>query len=276
MFLPPALVPAGDPAQRLAKRLRLVRPLAFIDLETTGISCQVDRIVEIAVVVVQPDGGVIRWNHLVQPGRPIPPEATTVHGIGDPDVRDAPRFEALAGELVRLLDGCDFGGYNVGRFDLKMLAAELARAGVPFDVSKSRVVDAMTIYHKNERRDLDAAVRFYCGRNHAGGHRASADIEATIEVLAAELDRYAGLPRDVEALADYCDGRQPDWLTSDGKIAWRDGAARLTFGKHAGKSLQTLATEEPAYLRWVTEQTFPADFKGVIEKALDGEFPSAP
>jgi DNA polymerase III epsilon subunit-like protein len=177
----PRLVSSQDAAAALAGALRLARPLAFIDLETTGVSLTADRIVEIAVVIVHPAGEIVRWTRLVHPGRPIPAEATKIHGIGDDDVRDQPQLSAVAAELAALLEGCDFGGFNVGRFDLPMLSAELARAGVPFDASKARVVDAMTIFHRNERRDLDAAVRFYCRRAHDGAHRALADIEATIE-----------------------------------------------------------------------------------------------
>lgn len=264
-----------DSAAALARRLRLTRPLAFIDLETTGLSCEADRIVEIAVVIVYADRPPTRWSRLVDPERPIPTEATRVHGISDDEVRGQPRFSDIAAELAAVVAGCDFGGFNVGRFDLRMLAAEFVRAGVDIDLSASRVVDAMRIFNRNERRDLKAAVRFYCDREFDNAHRALSDVDATMDVLAAQLARY-DLPTDVDGLADYCVGRQPDWLTSDGKIAWRDGAARLTFGRHAGKKLQTLVAEEPDYLRWLIDQNLPLDFVHTVRKALNGEFPESP
>jgi DNA polymerase-3 subunit epsilon len=256
----------------LAQRMKLARPLAFIDLETTGVSVENDRIVEIAVVKIAPSGDVTRFGSLVDPGRPIPEGASKVHGITDEDVRGAPSFASLASEVVALLDGCDIGGFNVGKFDVKLLAAELARLGVAHALHQARVVDAMAIFHRNERRDLTAAVRFYVGREH-DGHRALADVEATIDVLLAQLERYPELPADVDALADYCSGRQSDWLTADGRIAWRDGAARITFGKHAGKSLQTLSAEDPGYLRWILAKDFPDDLKRIVADAMAGRMP---
>lgn len=261
-----------DLARSLALRLGLTRPLAFLDLETTGISPETDRIVEVAVVLLHPDGTSARWERLVHPGRAIPAEATAVHRISDADVAGAPPFRELAAELAALLADCDIAGFNVARFDLKLLSTELARAGVACSFQDRRVVDAMAIFHRHERRDLAAAVRFYVGRDH-DGHRAGVDVDATIAVLHGQLERYGELPRGVAELAAYCDGRQPDWLTSCGKLAWRDGAARITFGKHAGKSLQTLSTEEPGYLRWILDKDFGDDFKQLVSAAMTGRFP---
>jgi DNA polymerase-3 subunit epsilon len=259
----------------IATRLRLERPLAFLDLETTGTSVESDRIVEIAIVKVEPCGDVRRMESLVDPEIAIPAASTAVHGIGDADVRGAPKLAVLAEEIVRFLDGCDVVGFNVGKFDLRLLTAELNRAAVTHRLHEARIVDAMTIFHRNERRDLTAAVRFYADREHHG-HRALADVEATIDVLLAQLDRYAGLPSDVEGLSRYCDGRQADWLTSNGAIAWRDGAARVTFGKHAGKSLQTLTSDAPDYLQWILAKDFPDDLKRLVSDALVGKMPLPP
>ncbi len=261
-----------DTLRNLASRLKLSRPLAFLDLETTGLSPETDRIVEIAVVTVHPDSRVTHLKRLLNPEMPIPEAASAVHGIIDADVQNEPTFRQLALGIADSLAGCDIAGFNIARFDLKLLAAEFMRAQVDFSLTNARVVDAMSIFHRNERRDLGAAVRFYRNREHQG-HRASEDVFATIEVLAAQLDRYPTLPNDIDRLAEYCQDKQPDWLTADGKIAWRDGAARITFGKHAGKSLQTMKKEEPNYLNWMLERDFPTDVKRVVSSALSGEFP---
>ena len=257
----------------LAGRLRLSRPLAFVDLETTGLSVESDRIVELAIVKVLPGGDVVRLASLVDPGMPVPRAAADVHGLTDEVLAGSPRFAALAAEVAVFLEGCDIAGFNVGKFDLRLLVTELGRCGTSHSIERARVVDVMTIFHRHERRDLHAAVRFYADREHRG-HRAGEDVDATIDVLIAQLARYPALPADLDGLADWCSGRQTDWLTSDGRIAWRDGAARITFGKHAGKSLQTLTTDEPGYLRWILDKDFPSDLKQLVENALQGRMPA--
>ena len=294
----------------IARRLQLERPLAFLDLETTGTAVDRDRIVEIAVISVEPyerepfhpepgfvedgpqgnlfarpasapkrDYRVTRFHTLVNPGTPIPEAASAVHHISDADVKDAPSFEEIAMDVARLLTHADLAGFNLRRFDLKMIAAELARANLWFNPEEARVVDAMSIFHRNEKRDLEAAVRFYCERGH-DGHRAEEDVLATIDVLRAQLDRYAEqLPTDISDLDEYCRGRKPDWLSSDGKFVWREGAARISFGKHNGKSLQILSKEDPGYLRWIAEdrkRDFADDTRQLAAAALQGQFPLEP
>lgn len=278
---PPPADPATEAALRaarlkdLASRLEITRPLAFLDLETTGTSVDRDRIVEVAVILVDPDGKTRRFQTLVNPGVPIPADATAVHGISEEDVRDQPFFKEIAGQLARDLATCDLVGFNLRKFDLMMLAAEFARANVWFNPDEARVVDAMRIFHHYEKRDLEAAVRFYCSRKHHG-HRAEEDVLATIDVLHAQLQRYEDLPQDVIALDELCRGTKPDWLTKDGRVAWRNGAPRITFGKHNGKSLQELAKEAPDYLRWLVDKDFPEDTKRIAIDALQGVFPAAP
>lgn len=293
----------------IARRLKLERPLAFVDLETTGTAVDRDRIVEIAILSVEPydrepfrpepgfgegqiqgdlfarparapqrDYRVVRFHSLVNPGLPIPPEASAVHHISDADVKDAPTFAEIATDVVRLLAHADLSGFNLRRFDLKMIAAELARADLWFNPEEARVVDAMSIFHQREKRDLEAAVRFYCGRGH-DGHRAEEDVLATIDVLRAQLDRYGDLPSDVADLDEYCRGRKPDWLTSDGKFVWRESAPRISFGKHNGKTLQALAKEDPGYLKWLAEdrkREFADDTRKIAADALQGSFPLTP
>lgn len=299
-----------DALKEIARRLKLERPLAFLDLETTGTAVDRDRIVEISVISVEPfdaepfqpepgfvedgpqgslfarpasaprrDYRVTRFHSLVNPGVPIPAEATAVHHIGDADVKDAPRFEEIAMEVSALLTHADLAGFNLRRFDLKMLAAELSRANLWFNPEEARVVDAMSIFHQNEKRDLEAAVKFYCQRGH-DGHRAEEDVLATIDVLRAQLDRYADrLPTEIHDLDEYCRGRKPDWLSSDGKFVWREGAPRISFGKHNGKTLQALAKEDPSYLKWIAEdrnRAFADDTRKLAGSALQGTFPLEP
>ncbi len=260
--------------RKLAIRLDLDRALTFLDLETTGPLPEIDRIVEIAAVTLHPGGRVVRFHTLVNPEMPILATATGIHGLKDKDVRDAPTFRALARKLFRALHGRDLAGYNLRHFDLRMLAAEFRRVGIAYDPDRARVVDVMRIFHLKEPRDLDAAVKFYLGQTHRG-HRAPADVEATISVFRAQLDRYS-LPSKVAKLAAYCRNQPPDWLTRDGRIVWRGGTACLTFGRHAGKPLQTLAREEHEYLLWILENDFAPEVKRLVSEALEGKFPGAP
>ena len=292
--------------KELGRHLKVERPLAVVDLETTGTSTDRDRIVEIAIVWVAPvdrpgmviapgfddgpqgslfalplqterDYEVRRFHTLVNPEVPIPPEATAVHHISNDDVKDAPIFREIASEVARILVESDLAGFNLRRFDLKMIAAELARAEIWFNPEEARVLDAMSIFHQNEKRDLEAAVRFYCAKDHHG-HRAEEDVLATIDVLAAQFVRYADrLPTAIRDLDEYCRGRKPDWVSSDGKFVWRDGAPRISFGKHNGKTLQVLAKEDPGYLKWIADKAeFSEDTKRIAGDALQGQFPLEP
>ena len=259
----------------LAARLAITRPLCALDLETTGTSTERDRIVEIGAAFVDPAGQVYERTMLLNPGCPIPPSATAVHGITDADVADKPRFRGIAKSLQARLTNCDFVGFNVRRFDLPLLAAEFARAGVPFEFSQARIVDACDVYHRKEPRDLTAAVSFYTGGNHSGAHRAGADVAATLAVLRAQLDRYTDLRPDVASLSAFCRNRLPGDLTEDGRITWRDGAARLMFGRMSGVSVQEAARDRE-YIEWMLGRDFAPDVKRILAEALDGRFPAKP
>lgn len=259
----------------IARRLKISRPLCFLDLETTGTVPEADRIIEIAWIAIHPDLRVKRYRTFVNPGIPIPPESTAVHGIREEDVAGAPPFSQIAPEIHRFLVNWDLAGYNVRRYDLKMLQAEFARCGLKYSAEDAVVIDVMSIYQRNERRDLEAAVRFYCDRVHHG-HRAEEDVAATLEVFQRQLERYVELPVDVQRLDEYCRNKQPDWLTVDGKVAWRDGAPRITFGKYKGRSLQELAAEDPGYLRWIVDKDFSEQTRKLAEDALQGKFPFPP
>lgn len=256
--------------------IQLSRPLAFFDLETTGVSVQTDRVVEIAVVKLLPRGGTKEFSHRVNPEMPIPAEATAVHGIGDADVVLEPTFAQLAPRLMDFLRDCDLSGFNVRRFDLPLLLEEFRRCGMELDMSERHVVDALTIFHMKEPRDLSAALRFYCGREHTGAHGALADVLATADVFAAQLARYEDLPRDIAELEKVIHPRDPSWVDDDGKFVWQGGEAVISFGKHKGKSLQTLLRAHRDYLEWILAGNFPESAKHIIREALSERYPAPP
>ncbi|MBN2360415.1 MAG: 3'-5' exonuclease [Deltaproteobacteria bacterium] len=258
-------------------RLKLTRPLAFIDLETTGANPFEDRIVEIAIVRLFPDGRRERFVSRVNPERSIPAAATRIHGIGDDDVRDQPKFAQLAPQVVQLLRGVDLGGFNVARFDLPLLFRELERARVKPPDEVRYVADAQVIFHRMEPRDLAAALRFYCGREHQGAHGALADAEAALDVLLAQIDRYAEgerrLPDRVEELDAISMRRDENFLDPDGKLVWDEDEAVIGFGKHRGTSLRKLRESAPEYLEWILRKDFSDEVKAIVRNAVRGEFP---
>ena len=257
------------------KHLELSRPIVFFDLETTGTDPQSDRIVEIAALKIHPDGTRDSRTHRVNPGRPIPPDASAVHGIRDEDVRDAEPFGRIAPGFLDWIGDADLAGFNVHRFDLVLLERELRGCGLDLGLAQRRVIDAMTIFHRKERRDLTAAVRFYLGRDHEGAHSAEADVEATAAVLEAQLGRYEDLPRTVDEL-DVVSRSRVGAVDRSGKFVWKSTEAVFTFGKHQGKTLQQVATAAPDYLEWILSSDFPEDAKDLVRRALGGEFPARP
>jgi DNA polymerase-3 subunit epsilon len=247
----------------------LDRPLVFLDLETTGLSTANDRIVELAVIKVTPGGDVIERVRRFHPGMPIPPEATRVHGITDDDVRHEAPFAARARSLAELLEACDLAGFNVRRFDVPMLMAEFRRAGVPFDARARRLIDIQAIFHREERRDLSAAARYYLGREHPEAHSALGDIRTSAAVLAAQLERYPHLPRDLDGLNRYCDEVVP--FESELERWFTDGPEGRVFrrGKHRGRSLADVAANEPDYLTWMlSTEDMDAEVVRVVREAL--------
>ncbi|MCO5273997.1 MAG: 3'-5' exonuclease [Flavobacteriales bacterium] len=251
-------------------KLELKRPLAVFDLETTGTRIGHDRIVQVAVVRMMPDGNRERWQTLVNPGMPIPPEASAIHGITDADVANAPALGDIADELIAKLDGSDLCGFNVLRFDLPFLSEELFRVGCEWDSSALRVVDVQRIYHQMEPRNLSAALKFYCGKEHAGAHDALADVEATADVLLGQLDRY---PEQLQGTVDFLGEmsgdrqRRPD---AAGKLAFDDhGGICLTFGKYRGWSLEQIGRSDPGYIQWLfTKAELPGSTLAVMKRAL--------
>lgn len=192
--------------REIAQHLKLDRPLCVLDLETTGLNVRHDRIVELVAYIASPDGGVRQLRSLVRPEKTMPDEARAIHGLTDTDLLGAPTFASIARPLAEALKPCDFVGYNVSNFDLRVLAAEFRRAGVDYDPTNARVIDAMTIFHRKERRNLQAAVKLYCGRPHRG-HRAEEDVRAVVDVVHAQLQRYRDLPQSVASLDQWCRAR---------------------------------------------------------------------
>jgi len=229
----------------------LDRPLAFLDLETTGLSTVSDRIVEMAVIRVSPQGDVLEAVRRFNPGIPISPDATAVHGITDADVADEPSFSARAKSLAELLEPCDLAGFNIRRFDLPLLLAEFKRAGVPFSPRGRRLIDAQVIFHREEPRDLSAAAKYYLGREHEEAHTALGDIRTTAAVLSAQLQKYPEIPRDLDGLQAYCDEVTPFQTEIDRWFHRRDGEMVFRRGKHRGEALGRVAATAPDYLRWM-------------------------
>jgi DNA polymerase III subunit epsilon len=261
--------------------LRITRPLVVFDLETTGVDIGRDRIVEIGVVRLDPDGGRDEWVQRINPDMPIPPGATAVHGITDADVRDMPRLADVAAHLLALFAGADAAGFNSASFDLPFLAADLERVGQTLDRSSLRHVDAMRIFHLREPRDLSAALRFYCGREHAGAHTALADARATLDILEAQVARYDDLPADIEGLHAFCGQGRGDGVDPDGRLVWSpEGEAVFTFGKYKGRTLRQVAAEDAGYLRFLQkpdlEKPFSAEVRRLAREAAAGRFPVRP
>lgn len=258
------------------KNLQFSRPLVCLDLETTGINPLNDRIVEFAGVKVHPDGTRETLDLRVHPGRPIPAAATAIHGIHDDDVKDAPRFSEVARRIRDFLTDCDLAGYNAARFDVPLLQEELRRADLPFPLDGIRLLDAQVIFHKKEPRTLEAALRFYCGREHGKAHQALGDVEATLEILDAQLGRYPEIPRDVESLHRFCDQKNPNFVDRFGKLIWHEGEACLNFGPHRLKPLREIVEKDSNFLEWMIRKDFSAEVKNLISDAMKGVFPEPP
>ena len=243
--------------------LKLKRPIVFFDLETTGVDTAHDRIVEISMIKIMPDGERIVKTRKLNPEMHIPEAATAVHGITDEDVKDCPRFAQVAKSLAQFLTGCDFGGFNSNRFDMPVLVEEFLRAGVDVDFKRRRFVDVQNIFHKMEQRTLVAAYKFYCDKDLTDAHSAEADTLATYEVLKAQLDRYPELENDIDALADFSSrGETADFA---GRIVYDDkGSEVFGFGKYKGRRVEDIFEQDPSYYTWMMNGDFPLYTKKVI------------
>ncbi|MBI5008925.1 MAG: 3'-5' exonuclease [Bacteroidia bacterium] len=243
--------------------LNLKRPIAFLDLETTGINVASDRIVEISVLKISPNGKEEWMSTRVNPEMPIPPKSTAIHGITDQDVASSPSFREIGKKIASFLEGCDLAGYNAIKFDIPVLAEEFLRENIDFNFRKRRYVDVQVIFHKKEQRTLSAAYLFYCRKELEGAHGSKADTAATYEVLKSQLDRYPDLDNDVEKLADFSSfGSNADFA---GRIIIdENGVEVFNFGKHKGKSVEAVLSDEPSYYSWMMNGDFPLYTKKVL------------
>jgi len=243
--------------------LKLSKPICFFDLETTGIDITKDRIVEISILKVYPNGNKESKTWLVNPTIPIPKAASDVHGITDERVAGEPTFKELAKQIHNMIKDSDLAGYNSDRFDIPLLAEEMLRAEVDFDLGNRVSVDVQTIFHKMEQRTLSAAYKFYCGKDLIDAHTASADTNATYEILKAQLDRYDNLENNIKKLSEFTYRKQiADFA---GFIGYNDkGEEVFTFGKHKGKRVEDIFDEEPGYFGWLLSADFPLYTKKIL------------
>ncbi|WP_417857058.1 exonuclease domain-containing protein [Xanthomarina gelatinilytica] len=244
-------------------QLNLTKPICFFDLETTGVNITNDRIVEISILKVYPDGKEERYTRLVNPTIPIPPEVTKVHGISDKDVADKPTFKELAKEIHNLIKDSDLGGFNSNRFDIPLLAEEMLRADIDFDMKNRMSIDVQTIFHKMEQRTLVAAYKFYCDKNLEDAHSAEADALATYEVLKAQVAKYDELENNTKFLAEFSSRKK--FADFAGFLIYnKEGEECFSFGKHKGKRVVDILETEPGYFGWLLNADFPLYTKKVL------------
>ena len=243
--------------------LKLHKPLCIFDLETTGTNIGKDRIVEICILKVNPDTSRESKTWLINPEMPIPVEASAVHGIYDKDVENAPTFKEAAPKIMEMLSGADLGGFNSNRFDVPLLAEELLRAGIDFDLSKFKLIDAQVIFHKMEPRNLTAAYKFYCGKDLEGAHSAEADTLATFEVIDAQVGKYEELPKDINGLSEFSFHNK--FVDLAGFIAFNENKEEIfTFGKYKGQSVKEVFQKDIGYFGWIQNADFPLYTKKIL------------
>lgn len=247
----------------LIMELKLSKPICFFDLETTGINVAKDRIVEISILKIHPNGLKESKTWLVNPEMQIPEESTVIHGISNEKVANEPTFKELSKEIYKMIKDCDLGGFNSDRFDIPLLAEEMLRAEVDFDMKNMVSIDVQTIFHKMEKRTLEAAYKFYCDKDLTDAHSAEADTHATYEVLLSQLDRYPELENNVKKLAEFSTHRQ--FADFAGFIAFDENNEEVfAFGKHKGKKVHDVLESEPGYFGWILNADFPLYTKKIL------------
>ncbi|MES2371391.1 MAG: 3'-5' exonuclease [Bacteroidota bacterium] len=248
-------------------KLQLTRPIAFIDLETTGVNISVDRIVEIAIVKISPDGTRLVKRKLINPLIPIPEGSSAIHGITDEMVKDAPSFKQAANELKQFMENCDLGGYNSNRFDIPMLIEEFLRIGIEFSIDGRKLVDVQKVFHMMEQRTLSAAYKFYCQKSLEGAHSAEVDATATWEVLEAQVERYPQIGDTVESIVKFTG--EDDIVDFARRFIKDKGIEIFNFGKHKGKPVTQVLKEEPQYYDWMMKGDFAMNTKQKLTEILN-------
>ena len=247
--------------------LQVLRPLAIIDLETTGINVANDKIIEIAIVKLLTDGSTVTKRKFINPQIPIAKSSSDVHGITNEMLKDAPTFKQVANEIKQFLDNCDLGGYNSNRFDIPMLVEEFLRAGLEFSMEGRKLVDVQKIFHSMEQRTLAAAYKFYCNKLHTNAHSAEADAMATLEILHAQVVRYPEIGVTIESILN-CIGEE-DCVDFARRMIMADGIEIFNFGKHKGKSVTEVLKTEPQYYDWIMKGDFPMNTKQKLTEILN-------
>ena len=257
--------------------MKLLKPLVVLDLETTGTWVEKDRIVEIGMIKLLPDGSRQTYIKRVNPGMPIPANVTRIISITDEDLKDAPRFKEISKEVLNFIGDSDLGGFNVLRFDIPLLEREFYDAGITFNWRNRNVYDAQKVYHVHEKRDLMAAYLLYCGKKLENAHSALNDADATVDILDAEIEKYGDKEKGIESLRDIDYESKSDYFDKERKFCWWNGQLYPMFGKHGKKKhLKDIAKEDREYLHWILTKDFGDEIKAMIKKALAGEFPQAP
>lgn len=257
--------------------MKISRPLVILDLETTGTWVEKDRIVEIGLIKLMPDGTRLDYMQRVNPGMPIPPNVTRIINITDADVKDKPYFKEIAKDALSFLGDSDLGGFNILRFDLPLLEREFYEAKLNFHWRDRDIYDAQKIYHIHEKRDLMAAYLLYCGKKLENAHSALSDAEATMDIIDAQVRKYGSAESGIESLKDIDYERSNDYFDKERKFCWWNGQLYPTFGKHGKKKhIKDIARDDPEYLEWILTKDFDNEVKAMIQKVLDGQFPKPP
>jgi DNA polymerase-3 subunit epsilon len=251
--------------------LQLIRPIAFLDLETTGVNLSTDRIVEIAIIKINPDQTRVVKRKLINPEMAIPQQSIDIHGITNEMVKDAPTFKQAGNEIKQFLDNCDLGGYNSNRFDIPMLMEEFLRAGMDVDLSSRRMIDVQHIFYTMEPRTLTAAYRFYCQKELENAHSAEADVDATIDVLMSQVERYQQLGNSVDSILQTIgEEKIVDYAR---RFSFDDkGVEVFNFGKYKGRSVQEVLKSEPQYYDWMMRGDFPLHTKQKLTEIMNRSY----
>ncbi|MFH1381245.1 MAG: 3'-5' exonuclease [Candidatus Omnitrophota bacterium] len=259
----------------MKEKIKLSKSLVVLDLETTGTWVEKDKIVEIGMIKLLPDGSKESYVKRINPGIPIPPNVTRIINITDSDVKNEPSFKQLAGDILLFIGDSDIGGFNILRFDLPLLEREFIDAGFNFNWRGRNIYDAQKVYHIHEKRDLTAAYQLYCNKALTNAHSALGDAEATVEIFDAQIQKYGSSEKGIESLKDFDYERSSDYFDKERKFCWWNGELYPTFGKYGRKRhIKAISKSDSLYLKWMLTKDFSEEIKAMIRGALDGKFPT--